>query len=291
MVARRRLLRTIAVVAGSAALVSGAYRWLCLGKGALLREPETPLATRVIASPNYSARRGCRQPDMILLHYTGMADAAAALRWLANPAAKVSAHYFVHEDGEIIQMVSEAQRAWHAGASLWAGERDINSVSIGIEIHNAGHAAADGLPPYARAQMNSVATLCRDIAARWSVPSARILAHSDVAPERKVDPGEHFDWRWLAAQGVGVWVPPAPLGPDAGLGPGSQIDEVAALKAKLSRVGYGVSDGPAYDERTEAVVAAFQRRFRPERIDGRADVSTRETLDRLIAALDAFEVS
>ncbi len=252
-----------------------------------VREPETPLASRVIASPNYGARRGWTRPDMIVLHYTGMDDAQAVARWLSNPDSKVSAHYLVEEDGTVIQMVSEWHRAWHAGASFWAGEHDINSVSIGIEIQNHGHEAPDGLPPYPRVQMEAVAALCRDIAGRWSVPPDRVLGHSDVAPGRKRDPGEHFDWQWLAEQGVGIWVPPAPISDEAD----ATTEDVAGLKAKLARVGYGVSAGPDYDDRTEAAVAAFQRRFRPARVDGRADASTRETLDRLLAKLEPEAVS
>jgi len=251
-----------------------------------LHEPETDLAHEVIPSPNYGPRRRGITPDIILLHYTGMRDAEAAARWLANPASNVSAHYLIDEDGTIIQMVSESQRAWHAGESFWSGERDINSVSIGIEIHNAGHDAPADPPPYPRTQMKAVAALCHDIATRWTVPRRRVLGHSDVAPRRKVDPGEHFDWRWLAKQGIGVWVPPVPPGADEGWGAGVQCEGVSAMKAKLQCVGYHVGTGPAYDVQTEAVVAAFQRRFRPARVDGRADASTRATLDRLLHALE-----
>lgn len=285
------MLRRLLILAGSAFLAGGAYRWFCARRAGPLRMPETPLAGRVVPSPNYGARRGCTRPGMILLHYTGMHDAGAAERWLADQASRVSAHYLISEDGAITQMVAEAHRAWHAGASFWAGESDINSASIGIEIHNWGHAAPDGLPPYPRAQMEAVAALCRDIAARWNVPPQRVLAHSDVAPGRKRDPGEHFDWEWLAGQGVGMWVPPVPPGEQPGLGAGEEGAEVAELKAKLARVGYGVSDGPVYDTQTEAVVAAFQRRFRPAKVDGRADPSTRETLDRLVTALDRQPIS
>ncbi len=285
------MLRRIALMAGGAALTAGMCRWLWPGRTARLREPETALASRVIPSPNYGARRGWRVPDTILLHYTGMGTAEAAARWLSNPESKVSAHYLVEEDGTIIQMVSERHRAWHAGASYWAGESDINSASIGIEIHNHGHDAPGGLPPYPRLQMEAVAALCRDIAARWPVRPERVLGHSDVAPGRKIDPGEHFDWRWLAEQGVGIWVPPAEAGEDAGLGPGAESDKVAALKAKLARVGYGVTPGPHFDDHTQAVVAAFQRRFRPARVDGRADASTITTLDRLVAALEEEAIS
>jgi len=275
------VLRRIALFAGGLVLAGGVYRWLWPGRGGPLKAPETSLATRVLPSPNHGARRGWTRADMILLHYTGMGTAKAAARWLANPKSKVSTHYLIEEDGTIIQMVSEWRRAWHAGTSVWAGEHDINSVSIGIEIHNHGHEAPGGLPPYPRAQMEAVAALCRDIAARWSVPAERVLGHSDVAPGRKRDPGEHFDWQWLAEQGVGVWVPPAPVGGGADAATG----DIAEVKAKLARIGYGVTPGPHFDDHTEAVIAAFQRRFRPARVDGHADASTRETLDRLLAAL------
>ncbi len=280
------MLRRIALLAGGAILAAGVHRWLSAGRLRPLRAPETPLAGRVLASPNIGVRRGRGRPDIILLHYTGMADAEAAARWLADPASLVSAHYLIDEDGAITQMVSEAHRAWHAGASHWAGETDINSVSIGIEIHNWGHDGPEGLPPYPRAQMDSVAALCRDIAARWQIRPERVLAHSDVAPGRKRDPGEHFDWQWLSEQGVGVWVLPAPLGDDPGWRVGDEGAGVADVKAKLARVGYAVSDGPVLDAQTETVIVAFQRRFRPAKVDGRADASTRDTLDRLVKALD-----
>ncbi len=273
------------LMASGAVLAASVHRWLGAERPRPLRAPETPLAARVLASPNIGVRRG--RPDMILLHYTGMADAEAAAQWLADPVSRVSAHYVIDEVGAITQMVSEAHRAWHAGASYWAGDTDINSASIGIEIHNRGHDAPHGLPPYPRAQMEAVAALCRDIAGRWDVPPERVLAHSDVAPRRKRDPGEHFDWQWLSDQGVGVWVPPAPPGDDPGWGIGDEGAGIADFKAKLARVGYGVSEGPAVDAQTEAVIAAFQRRFRPAKVDGRADASTRETLDRLLAALGA----
>ncbi len=288
---RRRVLRKLAVLAGGAVLAAGVYRWRRAGGLRPVTAPQTPLATQVVASPNFGMRRSGARPDMILLHYTGMADADAAQRWLAATRSRVSAHYLIAEDGAITQMVSERHRAWHAGASFWAGETDINSVSIGIEIHNWGHDAPDGLPPYPRVQMEAVAALCRDIAGRWNVPPERVLAHSDVAPGRKRDPGEHFDWRWLAEQGVGVWVAPAPPGDDTGCGVGDEGEGVAEVKAKLARLGYGISEGRVLDNQTAAVIEAFQRRFRPARVDGRADVSTRATLDRLLAARGQREVS
>jgi len=284
-VLRERLLRTLGHLAGFAGLVSS-VRATPHGRMEPLRIPESPLALGVLPSPNFEARSAGALPDMIVLHYTGMPDADQAAQWLADAASRVSAHYFVYDDGTIVQMISERWRAWHAGQSNWAGETDINSLSIGIEIHNWGHDAPDGPPGYPPEQMEAVAALCRDIAARWAIPPERVLGHSDVAPGRKVDPGEHFDWSWLADQGVGFWVLPSPLGADEGLGPNSVGHEVGELKSKLRRIGYGVNATPAYNRETEAVVAAFQRHFRPARVDGRADRSTRETLDRLLGRLD-----
>jgi len=288
-VLRDRLKRNIGYLAEFAGLAGGARRG-SRTRLAMLRAPESPLALGVVASPNFEARAGGALPDMIVLHYTGMADADQAVQWLTNTASRVSAHYFVYEDGTILQMVSEQWRAWHAGQSFWAGEADINSVSIGIEVHNLGHDAPDGLPAYPQEQMDAVAALCCDVAGRWAIPPARVVAHSDVAPGRKRDPGEHFDWQWLAEHGVGIWVSPVPPSEDAGFGPGDEGGEIASLKARLAQVGYGVTPGPAYDDETQVVVAAFQRRFRPARVDGCADSSTCETLDRLLAALEAQEV-
>ena len=233
-------------------------------------------------SPNHGARAAGAPIDILLLHYTGMVSGERALAWLSDPRSEVSSHYFVAEDGDVVQMVDESRRAWHAGASSWAGETDINSRSIGIEIANPGHEF--GYRPFPEAQVDALIALCRAILARHPIPPRRVLAHSDVAPERKQDPGELFPWRQLAEAGVGLWVPPAPLTEGAALKPGDRGPEVAALRAKLARYGYGVGAGDAYDALTEAVVTAFQRHFRPERVDGVADPSSLATLDRLLAA-------
>ena len=151
-----------------------------------------------IRSPNFNDRIGYDAPLMILLHYTGMKTAQEALDRLCDPAAEVSAHYTIDEDGTIYHMVDEDKRAWHAGVSEWKGETDINSASIGIELVNPGHEF--GYREFPTAQMEALANLCKDIIARQ--PIETVLGHSDVAPERKQDPGELFDWKWLAKQGV-----------------------------------------------------------------------------------------
>lgn len=219
---------------------------------------------------------------MILLHYTGMADANAALERLTSPAGKVSCHYFVFEDGRVVQLVCEARRAWHAGVSFWAGETDINSCSIGIEIVNPGHDY--GYPDFPPRQIAAVTALCRGILARYPIAAERVLAHSDVAPSRKLDPGEKFPWRTLNEGGVGHWVAPAPLGePGETLSPGDRGDAVAELQSALAGYGYGIDATGCFDRATADVVTAFQRHFRPQRVDGIADASTRRTLKALFA--------
>jgi N-acetylmuramoyl-L-alanine amidase len=244
--------------------------------------PESCVVAEVRPSPNQGERKAGKQPDMILLHYTGMPSADAALEHLCTPGSDVSAHYFVFEDGRIVQLVQESRRAWHAGMAFWAGETDINSCSIGIEIANPGH--DHGYPDFPKRQIAAVTALCRSIQTRWSVPPARVLAHSDVAPERKQDPGEKFPWRTLYDSGVGHWVKPASL---AEAGPvlvlGERGDAVAALQDSLVQYGYNVSNHGNYDFATHAAVTAFQRHFRPERVDGAGDPSTRTTLRELLA--------
>lgn len=251
--------------------------------------PDSPLATLWCPSPNYEPRVGGRTPDMLILHYTGMEQAEAALDWLTREESKVSAHYLIDEEGRIAQMVPESERAWHAGQSLWAGETDLNSSSIGIEIHNPGHDL--GYPDFPEGQMRAVEALCLDILGRHAIPPERVLAHSDIAPGRKRDPGERFDWKRLGRAGIGLYVAPAPLGDDLGLGPGDEGEAVARLQRALARFGYGVEITSTYGTGLEQVVQSFQRHFRPARIDGRADCSTQETLGRLIAALEARPVA
>jgi N-acetylmuramoyl-L-alanine amidase len=244
--------------------------------------PESPVAVKVVPSPNHGERVGGRRPDMILLHYTGMTTASEALLRLCNPVAEVSSHYFVFEDGRVFQLVREGRRAWHAGQASWAGEPDINSSSIGIEIANPGHDG--GLPPYPDAQIEAVIALTRDIAGRWAIRPDRVLGHSDVAPERKQDPGELFPWARLHRAGIGHWIPPAPIGDGRFFAEGDEGPPVEALQAMFALYGYDVPVDGTFGARTTAVVAAFQRHFRPERVDGIADSSTITTLRDVIAA-------
>jgi len=247
-------------------------------------DPDSPLARRVAPSPNHGERRGAK-PDMLLLHYTGMAGGAAALARLRDPLSEVSAHYLVFEDGGIVQMVPEARRAWHAGRGAWKGVTDLNSRSVGIEIVHPGHAG--GLPPYPDVQIDAVIALALDILGRWPIPPERVLGHSDIAPERKEDPGETFPWDRLAAAGIGHRVPPARLRDGRFFAQGDAGQPVEALQAMFALYGYDVAVTGTFDARTHAVVTAFQRHFRQERVDGVADASTITTLRDLIAALPA----
>lgn len=240
-----------------------------------------PAEVRV--SPNFGPRRDGLTPDLLMLHYTGMDSGAAAEDWLCNPASEVSSHYIVHEDGRVVQMVREADRAWHAGRGSWGGRSDVNSFSIGIEIVNPGPLAA--FPAFPDRQIEAVTALSRDICARWRIVPHRVLAHSDTAPGRKADPGERFPWPVLATAGVGHLVEPAPLGGGRFLATGDRGQPVEALQSMLSLYGYGLEINGFYDEATRAAVEAFQRHFRPARVDGVADRSTIETLHRLLAAL------
>lgn len=247
-------------------------------------EPDSPLVDDVRPAVNFGERKGCDQPDILLLHYTGMDSGQQALDWLCCEESGVSCHYFVFEDGRVLQLVPERLRAHHAGVSYWAGERDINSRSIGIEIVNQGHTVSPP-PEYPDVQMQAVTTLCADIIARHPIAPHRVLAHSDVTPPRKQDPGEHFEWARLAKKGIGHWVDPAPLRSGSFFQAGDSGQPVEALQAMLALYGYEVGVSGTYDQQTEQVVCAFQRHFRPEKVDGVADISTIETLHALLKSL------
>ncbi|MDR3513664.1 MAG: N-acetylmuramoyl-L-alanine amidase [Caulobacteraceae bacterium] len=218
---------------------------------------------------------------MVVLHYTGMPTGEEALARLRDAQAKVSAHYLVEEDGRVFSLVAEERRAWHAGVSFWKGQRDINAVSIGIELVNPGHEW--GYRAFPDPQVASLIGLLDEIRGRWSVPDGRIVGHSDVAPERKQDPGELFPWARLAAAGHGLWVQP-PAAPGAPLAEGDEGAGVFALQAGLTRLGYDSAPSGQYDAATAAIVRAFQRHWRPERVDGVADGETRARLVHLLRA-------
>ncbi|NJM29491.1 MAG: N-acetylmuramoyl-L-alanine amidase [Rhizobiales bacterium] len=212
---------------------------------------------------------------MLILHYTGMESAERAVSWLCTPESRVSCHYLVGERGEITQMVDEGLRAWHAGQSFWKGETDVNSASIGIEIHNRGHGL--GYPDFPLVQMEAAANLCIDILSRNPISPQNVLAHSDIAPMRKADPGEKFDWKFLHERGIGHWVPPESISNDT--------TDLSEMQRLLSDYGYGIEQTGTVTPRSTAVIRAFQRHFRPARVDGVADRSTLETLRKLIGAL------
>lgn len=240
-----------------------------------------------MASPNHGERH--KPINSLILHYTGMTTGEAALERLCSPEAEVSCHYLIWEDGRIDQLVREERRAWHAGKSQWSGETDLNSASIGIEIVSVGHTrdqfGALQQPPYPRAQIMATIALCQDIIRRHPIRPQNVLAHSDIAPGRKIDPGEMFPWPELAAHGVGLWLPPAPIVEGAAMSKGTLGPPVMVLQQMLARYGYATQLNGTYDDRLEAVVAAFQRHFRPARVDGVADRSTLETLRALLAAV------
>jgi len=217
-----------------------------------------------LPSPNHGPRPDGARAALLILHYTGMPTAADALRRLCDPAAQVSAHYTVDEDGTVYAHVPEDRRAWHAGVSSWRGVGDINSRSIGIEIVNPGHEF--GYRPFPAAQMDAVAALCVAVMGRHGIRAEDVLGHSDIAPARKEDPGELFDWPWLARAGVGLW--PMPSQTDEGP---FTADEVAEL---LGRYGY--------DAAAPRALLSFQRHFLPERMTGAADDETVRRLRALV---------
>jgi N-acetylmuramoyl-L-alanine amidase len=216
-------------------------------------------------SPNHDARPAEEPVDILVLHYTGMRTAAAAIERLCDPASRVSSHYVVEEDGLVWRLVPEDRRAWHAGVSFWRGHQTLNGRSVGVEIVNPGHEW--GYRAFPPAQMAAVRDLCAGILARHPIPARNVVAHSDIAPDRKEDPGELFDWPGLAAAGIGLWPDFPPAHADSRADP-------AALRANLAEIGYPV---PAETQGAEAfavLLRAFQRRWRPQAVTGLADAET-----------------
>ena len=222
-------------------------------------------------SPNHDARPEGRAIDMLVLHFTGMESAEAALVRLRDPAAKVSAHYLIDEDGTAYRLVPEERRAWHAGTSAWEGERNVNGCSIGIELVNPGHEF--GYRAFPEPQVEALIRLARAILSRHPIPAWRVLGHSDVAPGRKQDPGELFDWARLAEAGTGLWANDRAAGAPP---------PVSVVQALLAEYGYEAPQTGVADAATNLVVAAFQRHFRPARVDGIIDAETAVCLASLV---------
>jgi N-acetylmuramoyl-L-alanine amidase len=230
-----------------------------------------------VPSPNQDERG--EKVDMLILHYTGMKTADEALDRLRDPIAAVSSHYVVDEDGTVFRLVPEGRRAWHAGVSHWRGHSGLNARSIGIEIVNPGHEW--GYRDFPVLQLAAVCDLCLAILARHAIPARNVVGHSDVAPDRKEDPGERFDWRALAANGVGLWPENA-----ADLGTTGVIRDAVTLRpirSALAEIGYRVAPEGALDPALSGVLRAFQRHWRPEAITGQADDGT---LVRLLGVRD-----
>jgi N-acetylmuramoyl-L-alanine amidase len=215
-------------------------------------------------SPNFDSREG-QNIDMLVLHYTGMKNGRDAIERLCDAGAKVSAHYVIDEDGSVYGLVEEAQRAWHAGVSYWRGQRNINQRSIGIELINPGHDY--GYREFPRAQMEALAELCKEIISRHHIPARNVVGHSDVAPERKQDPGEKFDWHFLASQGIG-------LVPSTSNAATKTLLPIASCLSPLENFGYN-TENPA------AAITAFQRHFRQTNLSGQWDSECEERLNSL----------
>ncbi len=213
-------------------------------------------------SPNFDERPDGQSIDMLILHYTGMKTARDALHRLTDPDSKVSAHYLIEEDGTLHRLVPEEKRAWHAGVSYWAGETNINGCSIGIELVNPGHEF--GYRPFPDAQMVKLEALAKDVMVRHAIPPHRVLGHSDVAPERKTDPGELFGWQKLARAGIGLW--PENVRELAGM------PSLASVQDAFQKFGYNIAVTGQDDDQARMVVAAFERHFRPARISGQVDL-------------------
>ena len=239
-------------------------------------------AIRENPSPNHDERPDGGHVDMLILHYTGMRTAQAAIDRLCDPDAKVSSHYVVDEDGAVVRLVPEQRRAWHAGVSYWRGHTALNGRSIGIEVVNPGHEW--GYRDFPVLQMAAVCDLCLSILSRHRIPARNIVAHSDVAPDRKEDPGEKFGWEDLARNGVGLW----PIRtPDLGIG--GTIRDATGLRpvrGALAYIGYQIAPEGALDPALSSVLRAFQRHWRPEAVTGQADAGTVARLEALATLVE-----
>lgn len=242
-------------------------------------------------SPNFD-ERNCRRPvDMVVLHYTGMPTAAAALQRLSDPESKVSSHYMIDEDGSIYRLVPEDKRAWHAGLAFWRGVRDVNARSIGIELVNPGHEF--GYREFPAVQIEALIALLKDISGRYEIMPGNYVGHSDVAPMRKEDPGELFPWRRLHAAGFGRWWADdfkvnanAPV-----MRAGDRSGAVLELQVALDKIGYAIEGSGIYDQHTEAAVRAFQRHWRQAQVDGNSDAETTSLIHHIAEQMTVRRIS
>lgn len=234
-------------------------------------------------SPNHDERPKGQVVDMLVLHYTGMSSGTAALDRLLDPSAKVSAHYLIEEDGRVLSLVPEERRAWHAGAAFWRGHTDINARSIGIELVNPGHEF--GYRSFPEAQMAALETLAPEILARHPIPARNVVGHSDVAPTRKQDPGERFDWARLARAGVGMW----PFN-DLGTPSGPADDSLETVQDLLATFGFAVAVTGTLDSPTIAATEAFQRHFRPALVQGFPDLNTVRRMEALVRLVSRDQI-
>lgn len=237
-----------------------------------------PLTISDAPSPNFDDR-GDLPADILVLHYTGMETGEAALARLRDPEARVSSHYFVEEDGAVSRLVAEDKRAWHAGIGCWKGVKDVNARSIGVEIVNGGHDY--GLPDFPEAQIEAVIALCQDILKRHPIPASHVIAHSDLAPGRKQDPGEKFPWERLADAGIGLWTGEQDVSGDL-LSLGDEGDAVLEFQMDLAAYGYCPPGDGRFDAEMMDLTRAFQRHFYPEAVTGAADAETRARLKALL---------
>jgi N-acetylmuramoyl-L-alanine amidase len=232
-----------------------------------------------LPSPNYNLRSA--PPDMVVLHYTGMVDGPSAIARLRDPEAKVSAHYVIEEDGKVFRLVPDDKRAYHAGVSHWLGVTDINDRAIGFEIVNGGHDF--GLPSFPEAQIAVVIELLKGVLGRCGIAPERVVGHSDVAPQRKQDPGERFPWARLAEAGVAEAAPKVKKDRRVVIAEGGFGGEVEALRRALGTIGYNAGQGEIFDPFLTNVVASFQRRWRQAAITGSADIETLALIEALAA--------
>lgn len=227
-------------------------------------------------------RRSAGPINMLVVHYTAMVSAEAALARLVDPAAEVSAHYLIARTGEIYQLVDEANRAWHAGVAQWGRYKDVNSRSIGIEIDNIGTDDQGAFVDFPDVQMQALGDLMRDILARHTIPARNIVGHSDVAPARKQDPGNKFPWHYFAEAGIGAWPNAVAVAASGALAIGDSGSLVRRFQQSLRRYGYGLRVDGQFGPETRAVVIAFQRHFRSAQVDGIGDSETQAILQALL---------